>query len=126
MSKTQSLWLLDGESVQIVCDDPLASNIITAAASLYTQSLVNFQLTDDEVSFEVSSQKLIIRNYIEGENTRMSHVRSQLSLNPGEFDLYKIGEDASITFSLRPFRAAVNFADYFRLEATINFQAAGR
>lgn len=126
VSKTQSLWLLDGESVQIVYNNPVVPNVMTAPASLYTQTLSNFQLSDEEVSFEVNSQKMILRNYIEGESSAISHVRSQLSLNPREFDMYKIGEDTSITFSLKPFRAAMNFADYFHLGVTISFQAPGK
>lgn len=67
-----------------------------------------------------------MRNYIEGEKSKVVSVRSQLSLNPIEFDVYRIDESTSVTFSLKPFQAAFNFAEYFNLNITISFQTSGK
>lgn len=53
-------------------------------------------------------------------------IRTQVTLNAGEFTTYKVQEDEEITFSLRPFRAAINFADALHLNVTIKFSKPGK
>lgn len=53
-------------------------------------------------------------------------IRTQVALNSAEFATYKVQEDTEITFSLRPFRAAINFAETQHLNVTIKFTKPGR
>jgi len=53
-------------------------------------------------------------------------VRTELCLEPGEFDLYNIGVGTSITFCLREFRALLSFAEAVNLPVTANFDTGGR
>lgn len=93
---------------------------------MYTQALSNFQTSDGEVSFDVSPQKIVLRNYIEGEVTKINNVRSQLSLSPAEFTVYKIYKSATVTFALKSFRAAIHFAETFNLGISLTFQQPGK
>lgn len=126
INSTQSIWLTDGESLQILYNNPDNPNIITSPASLYTQALTNFQMSDDEVSLEVAPDKVIMRNYVEHENSKTNYVHSQLSMSWSEFDLYKIGTNTTVAFSLKSFRAAINFAEYFNKDITLSFQTSGK
>lgn len=127
INKTQTIWLLNDECLQIAFTNPVVPNILTAPASFYAQALQNFQTSDDEISLEIVSQnKIILRNYVEGERNKLSHMRSQLSLNGVEFDMFKIGLNTTITFALKPFRAAIQFAEYFNLCLTLSFESPGK
>jgi hypothetical protein len=53
-------------------------------------------------------------------------VRTELCLEPGEFDHYSIGVDTSVTFCLREFRAVLLFAEAFNLPVAANFEIGGR
>lgn len=53
-------------------------------------------------------------------------IRTQVTLNSTEFATYKVQEDTEVTFSLRPFRAAINFAEAFHLNVTIKFSTPGK
>jgi hypothetical protein len=53
-------------------------------------------------------------------------VRTELCLEPAEFDHYSIGVDTSVTFCLREFRALLLFAEAFNLPVAANFEIGGR
>lgn len=53
-------------------------------------------------------------------------VRTELCLEPGEFDHYSIGVNTSVTFCLREFRALLLFAEAFNLPIAANFEIGGK
>lgn len=53
-------------------------------------------------------------------------VRTELCLEPGEFDHYSIGVDTSVTFCLREFRALLLFAEAVNLPVAASFETGGR
>ncbi|KAF5307429.1 hypothetical protein FQR65_LT06943 [Abscondita terminalis] len=122
----RSLYLSDGHMVNIIYNKENSINHIGGSAQIFSQVLANFQMHDEDMSMEVTPQKALIRNYIAGENSVTKGIRSQITLTSGEFSSYKINSDTSITFSLKPFRAAVHFAECYGLGILINFEKPGR
>lgn len=125
VNKTHNVWLLDGDESLQVTTMSECFNEITGTSSLYSQALANFQLSDEDISVEVTPQLCILRNYIEGETVGRC-VRSQLSINPLEFKHYSIKKDTMIAFTSRSFRAAIQFAETFNLTITLTFQETGK
>lgn len=122
----RALYLSDGEAVNIVYNKDNNNSYMGATAQLFGQVLSNFQLHDDDMSLDVTSQRALIRNYITGDTAVTKGVRSQITLMAGEFSSFKITRDTAITFSLKPFRAAVSLADTTALGMLLNFDTAGR
>lgn len=64
---THNLRLMDSETLTIdIQPDAGSCNIVTASA-LYNQLLGLFSNHDDEITLEISKQKVIARNYCVGE-----------------------------------------------------------
>lgn len=117
---------------------------ISAPYKIFTEISSNFQVNEDEITLEACKDNAIIKNYVEGSHVDRRFMRSQLSLKfvnsiyffykiiilfhyrADEFDKYLIGEETSITFCLKEFRAFLNFAETINLDLAVNFETAGR
>lgn len=53
-------------------------------------------------------------------------VRTELALEPSEFDSLHVGVDTTITFSLKELRALLTFAEFFNLAVSGHFDTPGR
>ena len=83
-----------------------------------------------------AADRFLMRNYLDPMDLRLltkSHsskgaVRTVLSMQPAEFDEYKIEEEDSgaITFCLKELRALVAFAEAFTLPVTATFDGGGK
>lgn len=101
-------------------------NQMTASGNFYNQILVMFQHNDEEVSWDVGKTRAVARNYNETGQNCLKVIRTKVALNAAEFATYKVQEECEITFSLRPFRAAIHFAEALNLSVTINFISPGK
>ncbi|XP_023018781.1 cell cycle checkpoint control protein Rad9 [Leptinotarsa decemlineata] len=120
------LRLMEAESLTIgVCSDLGSSNVITTS-SLYSQLLNTFSTSDDEITLEISRDKVLVRNYCVGAPLRPKSVRSQVNLNGSEFTVFQIEDETTINFSLKPFRTAIQFAEAFNLNIGLNFEKGGK
>ncbi|KAL1501367.1 hypothetical protein ABEB36_006698 [Hypothenemus hampei] len=119
------LCLMDAESLSI--DNILEStkNRICASSSFYNDLLILLNNSDD-ITFDVSKDKVVARNYSVGVLQKPKLVRSQVNLNKSEFMLYQIEEETTINFSLKPLRAAILLAETCNLNMYINFDKGGR
>lgn len=53
-------------------------------------------------------------------------VRTELTLEPSEFDSFHIGVETTITFSLKELRALLSFAEFFNIAVSGHFDTPGR
>lgn len=53
-------------------------------------------------------------------------MRTELALEPSEFDSLHVGVDTTITFSLKELRALLTFAEFFNLAVSGHFDTPGR
>ena len=81
------------------------------------------------------ADKFQMRNYLDPaltEGTKDKHklgaVRTVLSMQPAEFDEYRIDESAAgpVTYCLKELRAIVAFAEAFALPLTATFDGGGK
>ncbi|XP_046964017.1 cell cycle checkpoint control protein RAD9B isoform X2 [Vanessa cardui] len=99
---------------------------ITSSQRMLTEALSNFQNSDDQVTLEVSSQSLLMRNYIDSNLDLCKIIRTQINIKPSEFDSYIIGAETIITFTLKEFRALLAFAEALSLPLQLHFEVTGK
>ncbi|XP_018561693.1 cell cycle checkpoint control protein RAD9A [Anoplophora glabripennis] len=123
---THRLRLMETESLSIEFKPDAGSNNILGSSSFFNQLLTMFSNTDDEITFEISKEKVVVRNYIVGATVTANSVRSQVNLNRSEFSKFEINKETAINFCLRPLRTAIQFAEGFNLNIGINFEVGGK
>ncbi|KAI8442298.1 hypothetical protein MSG28_005847 [Choristoneura fumiferana] len=124
--KTHFVSILDCKAMQAVYTKDLVPNRITSPHKILSEALSNFQSSDDQVTVEVSSQNMLLRNYIDTLADLSKVIRTQVTLKPAEFDGYTIGADTMITFTLKEFKALLAFAEALSLPIQIHFETTGR
>lgn len=121
-----SLRLLEPESLTISVPDNTNTNQMSAQSLLYSQLIGMFNPQDEDITWNITKSKAVVRNYDTNIPSSVRTIRTQVVLNASEFGIYKIENETNMTFSLKPFRAAVQFAESFNLNVGISFQTAGR
>ncbi|XP_054006441.1 cell cycle checkpoint control protein RAD9A isoform X1 [Hylaeus anthracinus] len=126
ITKTHLLPILDCEVLQTAYDKNSASNQLSSQPRVLGDAVHNFHQTLIEITMEVSSQKLLLRNYIDETSGLSNTTRTQLVLGKGEFDQYNINKDTSITFCMKEFKAILSLAEVIGIPIGIYFVEAGR
>ncbi|KAJ0173011.1 hypothetical protein K1T71_011187 [Dendrolimus kikuchii] len=124
--KTHFVSILDCKAIQIAYTKDLVPNKITSPQRILSDALGNFQSSDDEVTLEATSQSLILRNYNDSSIDLTKVIRTQINLKPAEFESYTIGEETTITFTLKEFKALLAFAEALNLPLQLNFEKTGK
>ncbi|XP_021916807.1 cell cycle checkpoint control protein RAD9A isoform X2 [Zootermopsis nevadensis] len=124
--KTHYLPIIECETLEAVYSKDMVPNRLVVQPKLLTFAVMNFQANTLELTLVVTPQKMQLRNYAEDENEMKKTVRTELCLEPGEFDHYSIGVDTSVTFCLREFRALLLFAEAVNLPVAASFETGGR
>ncbi|XP_061722500.1 cell cycle checkpoint control protein RAD9A [Cydia pomonella] len=124
--KTHFVSILDCKAMQAVYTKDLVPNRITSPQKILSEALSNFQNSDDQVTLEVTTQNMLLRNYIDTVGDLTKVIRTQVMLKPAEFDSYTIGADTMITFTLKEFKALLAFAEALNLPIQIHFETTGR
>lgn len=86
----------------------------------------NFQSSDDQVTIEVNSESLMLRNVIDTNAEFNKLIRTQVTLKGTEFDSYEIKVDTTITYSLKEFKALLAFAEALNLPLQLLFETTGK
>ncbi|CAH1155500.1 unnamed protein product [Phaedon cochleariae] len=120
------LRLMEAESLSIGIRTDLGSNNIVSSSAFYNNLLNTFSSSDDEITFEILKDKVVVRNYCVGAPVRPKSVRSHVNINGSEFIIFQTNEETTINFSLKPFRTAMQFAEAFNLNIDLNFEKGGR
>ncbi|XP_043274572.1 cell cycle checkpoint control protein RAD9A [Venturia canescens] len=124
--KTFFLPIIDCEQLTGPLIQDNLPNKLSAQARVLTDVLQNFQQNLPEITLEVMHQKLLMRNYVDETSTMANSTRTQLAVTIGEFDEYKIGQEAQITFCLKEFRAILSFAEALTLPLNVYFETMGK
>lgn len=124
--KTHYVSILDCKAMQAVYTKDLVPNRITSSQRIFTEALGNFQTSDDQVTLEVSTQSLLMRNYIDASVDLYKIIRTQVNIKPSEFESYIIGSDTTITYTLKEFRALLAFAEALSLPLQLHFEVTGK
>ncbi|XP_059050401.1 cell cycle checkpoint control protein RAD9A [Achroia grisella] len=124
--KTHYVSILDCKAMQAVYTKDSVPNRITSSQRLLSETLSNFQSSDDQVTLEATTQSLILRNYTECSGDSLKIIRTQINLKPIEFTSYSIGTATTITFTLKEFRALLSLAEALSLPIQLHFETTGR
>ncbi|XP_055384283.1 cell cycle checkpoint control protein RAD9A [Condylostylus longicornis] len=100
-------------------------NRICGSTKIFSDISNNFQMQEDEITMVAESNRLIVKNYIDGQVIDPKFMRSQLKLKGEEFDVYSIKKECSITYCLREFRALLHFAESLNIDISVFFEEAG-
>ena len=124
--KTHNLSFIECETLQAVFTKNLMPNVLTAQSRLFMDAVVNFQNNQEEVSLSMDPHKVVIKNYVDDEPDPNKCIRSELALDPEEFDQYQVGIDTEVTFCLKELRAILAFSEPTNLPLSAHFQSAGK
>ncbi|TGZ55955.1 cell cycle checkpoint control protein RAD9A [Temnothorax longispinosus] len=126
INKTHLAPILDSEKLQASYTKAGMSNELMSRGRTLMDALQNFPQNLIEITLEVTSLKLLFRNYVDDASVMVHTTRTQLALGPGEFDRYTIGNETSVTFCLKEVRAFLAFSESVGIPITANFGTAGR
>ncbi|KZC09657.1 PREDICTED: cell cycle checkpoint control protein RAD9A [Dufourea novaeangliae] len=124
--KTHLLPILDCEKLQTDYDKDSAKNQLSSQGRVFGDAMLNFHQHLIEITFEVSSQKLLLRNYVDDASGLSNTTRTQVALGKGEFDKFDINSDTSITFCMKEFKAFLNFSETVGIPLSMFFEQAGK
>ncbi|KAL9911719.1 cell cycle checkpoint control protein Rad9 [Glossina fuscipes fuscipes] len=123
--KNALIAIVDEENISTPVSIEEASNLLVGSYKLFNDISNNFNTAEAEVTFEVNSNGLTAKNYIEGSRVNDRFMRSQLKLSPVEFENYNIAQETAITFSLKEFRSFLSFAESLGENISLHFESAG-
>lgn len=99
---------------------------ITSSQRILSEALGNFQSSDDQVTLEALSQSILLRNYIDDNIDLSKIIRTQINIKAEEFDSYTVGEETTVTFTMKEFKALLTFAEALSLPIQIQFETTGK
>ncbi|KYN42615.1 Cell cycle checkpoint control protein RAD9A [Trachymyrmex septentrionalis] len=118
--------ILDSEKLQASYTKASMSNELTSRARTFTEALQNFPQNLIEITLQITPHKLLFRNYVDDASVMVNTTRTQLAFGIGEFDRYTIGNETSITFCVKEFKALLVFSESVGVPITASFGTAGR
>uniref|UniRef100_UPI00358F029C cell cycle checkpoint control protein RAD9A isoform X2 n=1 Tax=Myxine glutinosa TaxID=7769 RepID=UPI00358F029C len=126
ITKTHNLTFQDCESLHAVYSKSQCRNVFRAQAKLLVDSVIHFQMNQEEVTLGVTQTKVSLRNYLEEEIDVGRATLTCICLNRQEFEHFTAGVDTEVTFCLKELRGVLNFAEASNLSVSIHFESAGR
>lgn len=123
--KSCTLSFIECETLQAVYDKDSCTTHIHSQARVLSDAVLNFQLSQEEVTLSVSPRKTILRNYVDDEPDPGKAIHTMLTLQSEEFDVYDISGDCEVTFCLKELRAVLTFAEPVNLPITSHFSDPG-
>ena len=88
---------------------------------------MNFLNNQEEVTMIVNQNQFSMKNFVEDEdaNGPKKMVHSQLTMQPTEFEDFKITKESNVTFCLKELRSIISFADAMNLPLKASFNNGG-
>ena len=123
VTKSYTIPFIETESLKANYDLEKLANRFTARSKTLTEACLNFLTNQEEVTMTVSSKQFLMKNYVDVNDKRI--VRTELSMQPAEFEEYSIDQEGSVTYCLKELRAIINFADSVSVPISACFQQSG-
>jgi hypothetical protein len=123
--KRFSVGLVECEPVRAVYSTEGSANTWTVQARVLQEANGNFLANQEEVTMHVGKDTFRMNNFTEECADEKKLVHTELSMHPGEFEAYSIGQPASLTFCLKELKSLIGFAEPLGLPLTASFTAGG-
>eukprot|EP00092_Neocalanus_flemingeri_P099441 GFUD01126847.1.p1 GENE.GFUD01126847.1~~GFUD01126847.1.p1 ORF type:complete len:393 (-),score=161.67 GFUD01126847.1:126-1304(-) len=125
VTKQFSVGLVECEALRAVYDITRCTNRWIIQAKVMQEANGNFLANQEEVTMHVGLDSFKMKNYNDDYDEK-KQVHTELAMQPGEFEQFKIVEEASITFCLKELRSLLMFAEYLQLPISANFSQGGQ
>ena len=75
----------------------------------------------------VTANQFSMKNFVEDDNSNGSKkmVHTQLTMQPTEFEDFKIAKECNVTYCLKELRSLISFADALNLPMKASFSEGG-
>uniref|UniRef100_A0A8D8DMC7 Cell cycle checkpoint control protein RAD9A n=1 Tax=Culex pipiens TaxID=7175 RepID=A0A8D8DMC7_CULPI len=123
--KTHIITLLEHEHVNALRLPEDFPNKIVGDHKIFSNILVHFHNSIDEITFNTEAEKIVVTNYIEDTTKERTAMRSTFTVENTAFRLYQLESPSNITFCYKEFKAMAYFAEHNRMVVEMNFDQAG-
>ena len=112
-----------------VVDVPYSRNIlpfhIGASSKTFSEAVLNFRNTIDEVTLVLEPTKIAIKNYVDDIQDPRKAIHTELSLSKDEFTDYTCKQSVDLTFNLKDFRVLLQFTELANYSIDLRFETSG-
>ncbi|EDS38414.1 DNA repair protein rad9 [Culex quinquefasciatus] len=123
--KTHIITLLEHEHVNALRLPEDFPNKIVGDHKIFSNILVHFHNSIDEITFNTEAEQIVVTNYIEDTTKERTAMRSTFTVENTAFRLYQLESPSNITFCYKEFKAMAYFAEHNRMVVEMNFDQAG-
>lgn len=120
------LPLIEYEELEFLFKADGYTNEISGPAKLLSDVLANFPVCVHEVTLKLSPTRLEVCNHVDAGSDPLKTVNTNVSIDRGEFDQFRVGEGGEATFCLKEYRAVLAFSEGLCLSATLHLDAPGK
>ena len=92
-----------------------------------TEAVLNFLSNQEEVTMIVNQNQFSMKNFVENEDSvgPKKIVHTHLTMQPAEFEDFKISQECNVTYCLKKLRSIISFADALNLPLQASFNNGG-
>lgn len=123
--KTHIITLLEHEHINALRLPEDFPNKIVGDHKVFSNILVHFHTSIDEITFNAEADKIVVSNYIENTSKERTVMRSTFTVENTAFRLYELEAPSNVTFCYKEFKAMAYFAEHNRMVVEMNFDQAG-
>ena len=124
VKKNYSLAMVEGDNLTPQFDINNCPNKWTVDSKVIQEANRNFLDNQEEVTMIVSRDHFKIKNYNDSIDEKKT-INTDFSMQPVEFELFRISEDTRVTFCMKEFRSFMLFAEYLNVPIRANFSVGG-
>ncbi|VVC29387.1 Hypothetical protein CINCED_3A002503 [Cinara cedri] len=122
--KTYLIPVLEYSALQ-VNQNVETSRILCIDSKVLSAAVKHFQNSETDISLDVTTEKVLFKTHSESCRDIRKMLRTELSLQSSEFDIYDVCGGTCITFCLKEIRPLLAFAEYMSLPVIIRFSSPG-
>ncbi|XP_052901643.1 cell cycle checkpoint control protein RAD9A [Anopheles moucheti] len=123
--KTHKIYLLESEHINSLNMSQTFPSAIVGNYKVFTNILMHLHHSVDEISFDLNTEKTVVSNYIDNDQTDRSTLRSTLSIDSSAFQTYRLSTKANLIFCYKEFKAITMFASLNKLNVRMSFSGPG-
>ncbi|XP_015273127.1 PREDICTED: cell cycle checkpoint control protein RAD9B [Gekko japonicus] len=124
--KTHNLSFQECEPLQAVFAKHLCPNVLKVHSRQLSDILIHFPTYQDEVTLSVTPLKACFKTYVEDEMDFTKAMRTEIHLEPEEFEYFQVGVDSEVTFCLKELKGLLAFADILSASVTVHLDVSGK
>eukprot|EP01117_Protostelium_nocturnum_P007818 TRINITY_DN2799_c0_g1_i1.p1 TRINITY_DN2799_c0_g1~~TRINITY_DN2799_c0_g1_i1.p1 ORF type:complete len:328 (-),score=115.08 TRINITY_DN2799_c0_g1_i1:46-1029(-) len=129
IKKLYKLTYDEMEPIKAVYEKENAINKMIFSPKKLLECVSNFYNKVEHITFMASKEGILLKSFVEDTSSTSSTgkiLRTEMHVDVGDFDEYEIGQEASITFDIKQFKAILSFCDSAGQPVSMFFERGGR